>query len=95
MRIAAAENLAKFGGPADVRMALDYLLTASDVRQTDYYDAVMALNAVDELKPMLSGEQLQCISVLPRTRSGQSKRTGDYVERLLTSISKQPGKQTD
>ena len=76
-------------------MALDYLLTASDVRQTDYYDAVMALNAVDELKPMLSGEQLQSISVLPRTRSGQSRRTGDYVERLRTSISKQPGKQAD
>ena len=86
VRIAAAETLARYGSPAEIPAALELLLTASDVRQNDYYDAVAALNAVDDLKSTLTEDQRARLAALPRSRSGQSKRTGDYADRLLSSI---------
>ncbi len=84
VRIAAAEVLAKLG--PDPAPALEQLITTSDLRQNDYYDAVRALNALDDLRGTLTADQRARLAALPRTRAGQSKRTGDYAERLLEHI---------
>jgi arylsulfatase A-like enzyme len=84
VRIAAAETLAKFG--PDPGPAVEQLLTASDLRQNDYYDAVRALNALDDLRTSLTPSQRERLAALPRSRAGQSKRTGDYARRLLEHI---------
>jgi len=87
VRIAAAEVLAKHG--PDPAPALELLLTASDLRQNDFYDAIRALNALDDLRAKLSADQRARLAALPRTRAGQSPRTGDYAGRLLDHILKQ------
>ncbi len=86
VRIAAAEVIAKHGRDSDFPAAMELLLTAADVRQTDYYDAVRALNALDDLREKLSPAQKERLAALPKTRAGQSKRTSDYVQRLLEHI---------
>lgn len=84
VRIAAAEALATHG--PDPGPALEYLITAADVRQGDYYDAVRALNALDDLRDSLTPAQREHLATLPRTRAGQSQRTGDYAGLLLEHI---------
>jgi uncharacterized sulfatase len=86
VRIAAAEVLAKFGRESDFSAAMELLLSAADVRQTDYYDAVRALNALDDLREKLTPAQLGRLAALPRTCAGQSQRTSDYAQRLLEHI---------
>ena len=86
VRIAAAETLAKFG--PDPAPALEQLITVSDLRQSDYYDVVRSLNAIDDLQDKLTPEQRARLAALPRTRAGQSNRTSDYADRLLEHILK-------
>ena len=76
--------LAKLG--PEPAPALEQLITTSDLRQNDYYDAVRALNALDDLRAQLTAGQRARLAGLPRTRAGQSKRTCDYAERLLDHI---------
>ena len=84
VRIATAEVLAKSG--PDPGPAIEQLLTASDLRQNDYYDVVRALNALDDLRDKLTSGQRTRLAALPRTRAGQSNRTSDYAGRLLDHI---------
>jgi len=86
VRIAAAEVLAKYGTEPATQTAFEILLTAADLRQTDYYNSVRALNALDDLRDKLTPAQRDRLADLPRTRAGQSKRTGDYADRLLKHI---------
>ena len=86
VRIAAAEVLAKHG--TDPGPAVEQLITAADLRQNDYYDAVRALNALDDVLDSLTPGQRERLAALPRTRAGQSKRTGDYAQRLLEHLAK-------
>jgi uncharacterized sulfatase len=86
VRIAAAESLAKYGRESDFPAAFELLLTAADVRETDYYDAIRALNALDDLRVKITPAQHDRLAALPRTRAGQSPRTADYVQRLLQHI---------
>ncbi|HWB04407.1 MAG TPA: HEAT repeat domain-containing protein [Verrucomicrobiales bacterium] len=90
VRIAAAETLAKCGRESDLPAALDLLLAAADLRETGYFDAVRALNALDDLREQLSPAQKDRLAALPRTGPRQSQRTCDYVQRLLEHIA---GKQ--
>jgi arylsulfatase A-like enzyme len=84
VRIAAAEVLANFG--PDPNAAVEQLIAAADLRQNDYYDVVRALNALDDLRDMLTPAQRNRLAALPDTRAGQSKRSGDYAKRLLEHI---------
>jgi uncharacterized sulfatase len=86
VRIAAAEVLAKHGSETAAAAALEILLAAADLRQTDYYNSVRALNALDDLRDTLTPAQRETLAALPRTRAGQSQRTGDYADRLLKHI---------
>jgi len=86
VRIAAAEVLAKYGDESTAPVALELLMSAADLRQTDYYNSVRALNALDDLREKLTSAQCERLSALPRTRAGQSARTRDYADRLLTHI---------
>ncbi len=89
VRIAAAEVLANYG--PEPNSAVEQLITASDLRQNDYYDVVRALNALDDQREMLTPAQRNRIAALPGTRAGQSKRTGDYVMRLQEHIASAQG----
>jgi arylsulfatase A-like enzyme len=84
VRIAAAEVLANFG--PDPNAAVEQLIAAADLRQNDYYDVVRALNALDDLRDVLTPAQRNRIATLPDTRAGQSRRSGDYAKRLLEHI---------
>lgn len=86
VRIAAAEVLSQLGADSDFAPSVEILLKAADVRQSDFYDAVRALNAVDDISARLTPEQRKRLSELPRMRAGQSKRAGDYAARLLEHI---------
>jgi len=84
VRIAAAEVLANYG--PDPGPAVEQLMAASDLRQNDYYDVIRALNALDDLRDVLSPAQRNRLAALPATRAGQTKRTSDYAQRLLEHI---------
>ncbi|HWB04258.1 MAG TPA: sulfatase-like hydrolase/transferase [Verrucomicrobiales bacterium] len=86
VRIAAAETLAKCGRESDQPAALDLLLSAADLRETGYFDAVRALNALDDLREQLSPAQKDRLAALPRTCPAQNQRTSDYAQRLLEHI---------
>lgn len=82
VRIAAAEALGKFGSDSDLEAALPVLLAAANVEQSGIFQAVPALNALDEMgeraRPALS-----VIRKLPRKASNIPPRMGDYAQRLL------------
>lgn len=82
VRIAAAEALGKFGSDSDLEAALPVLLAAANVEESGIFQAVQALNALDEMgeraRPALSA-----IRKLPRKASTVPPRMGDYAQRLL------------
>jgi len=82
VRIAAAEALGKFGSDSDLEAALPVLLAAANVEESGVFQAVQALNALDEMgeraRPALSA-----IRKLPRKAATIPPRMGDYAQRLL------------
>jgi arylsulfatase A-like enzyme len=87
VRIAAAEALALYGSAAESSAALEVLLASSDCVKNDFYDAVRALNALEDNKSKLApyAERLQA---LPRKRPGQAGRVSDYAARMLEHLAR-------
>ncbi len=85
VRIAAAEALALYGSPADSAAAIEVLLTAADCTRNDFFDAVRALNALEDNKARLE-PHLERIKALPRSRQVHPERAGDYAARMVEHI---------
>lgn len=84
VRIAAAEAVAHWGEPDERAAAAEVLLAAADATRSEYFDAVAALNAIDEL-PELFAPHRDRLEALPREKPGTDARMRDYLERLVTS----------
>ena len=85
VQIMAAETLGRYGSDADVSKALDVILSHCNVETGDYYEAILAANALDYLGEQTS-PKLAEIKALPLKPSNAPKRIGGYVGRLLPEI---------
>ena len=93
MRIFAAEALGRFGEEADREPAVEVLLASASIAGNDFFDALLALNALDYLPPeVLGGEGAQAeawrerLAALPSELDGLDRRFRNYVPRLLEAI---------
>ena len=91
VRILAAEALGRFGAAEDRQSAVDVLLAAATITESDFFDALLALNALDYLPPeVLGGVGAQGwrdrVSALPSELEGLDRRFRNYVPRLLEAI---------
>jgi uncharacterized sulfatase len=81
VRIAAAEALARYGEPADGRLALSVLADHADAGRHGVFAAIAALNALDQL-----GDEAEPIKALLRKAppgKPPHERYNSYVPRLL------------
>ncbi len=91
VRIYAAEALGRFGEEADRAPVVELLLASASIAENDFFDALLALNALDYLDPeVLGGPDAQDwrdrLAALPSEREGLDRRFRNYVPRLLEAI---------
>ncbi|MCY3971316.1 MAG: HEAT repeat domain-containing protein, partial [Acidobacteria bacterium] len=91
VRIQAAEALGRFGEDTDLAPAVGLLLASASITENDFFDALLALNALDYLPPdVLGGADTQGwrdrVSGLPSELEGLDRRFRNYVPRLLEAI---------
>ena len=70
---------------------MELLLASASVTENDFFDALLALNALDYLPPeILGGADAQGwrdrVSALPSELEGLDRRFRNYVPRLLEAI---------
>lgn len=78
--IVAAETLSRHGDAEMRRQALAKLIQQADLRNSDYFAALQALNAIDRLGDS-AAPILDEVRKLP-TRVPERKRGGDYLKRM-------------
>ena len=91
VRIHAAEALGRFGEETDREPVVELLLASASITETDFFDALLALNALDYLDPeVLGAPDVQAwrdrLAALPRELEGLDRRFRSYVPRLLEAI---------
>ncbi len=91
VRIYAAEALGRFGEEADREPVVELLLASASIAENDFFDALLALNALDYLEPeVLAGSEAQAwrdrLVALPSELDGLDRRFRNYVPRLLDAI---------
>ena len=93
VRIFAAEALGRFGDEQDRAPAVELLLASASTDDSDFFDALLALNALDYLEPeVLGGANGQAdawrkgLRALPSELEGLDRRFRNYVPRLLEAI---------
>ena len=93
VRIFAAEALGRFGEDTDLGPAVELLLASASIEDNDFFDALLALNALDYLEPdVLGAENPQAkawrdrLHALPSELEGLDRRFRNYVPRLLEAI---------
>ena len=91
VRIHAAEALGRFGEETDRAPVVELLLASASIEENDFFDALLALNALDYLDPkVLGGPDAQAwrdrLAALPSKLNGLDRRFRNYVPRLLEAI---------
>ena len=93
VRIHAAEALGRFGEESDRQPVVELLLASASIEQNDFFDALLALNALDYLDPQVLGEARsqarawrERLAGLPDGLDGLDRRFRNYVPRLLEAI---------
>ncbi|MDE2979532.1 MAG: sulfatase-like hydrolase/transferase [Acidobacteriota bacterium] len=93
VRIHAAEALGRFGEDPDRQPVVELLLASASIEENDFFDALLALNALDYLDPeVLGGTGSQAegwrdrLAALPEGLDGLDRRFRNYVPRLLEAI---------
>jgi uncharacterized sulfatase len=86
VRTAAAEALARYGGPEDATAATEKLLAEADVVANGLFRAMAALNSLafveeDRLRPFAAR-----LRALPRQAPGVPQKMGNYIDRLLDRL---------
>ncbi|MGE3310982.1 MAG: sulfatase [Limisphaerales bacterium] len=87
VRIPAAEALATWGKPEDLRAGTEELLRLADARRSGYLVAVAAMNALDNL-PEASRPPKIAFEDLPTASAGVSPRMNDYLIRLKKHLTR-------
>ena len=85
VRIAAAEALARYGELREGEAALEVLVTAASLAESDVFTAILALGAIDLLDRRAEGIASR-IEALPREHPKVPKRMASYVPRLIDRI---------
>jgi uncharacterized sulfatase len=80
VRVAAAEAL------RDTEAATAVLLKAADLMESDYFDALRALNAIEDLGKERVGALRRQLTELPVKYGRPIPRGGDYIERMLSHL---------
>jgi len=83
--IVAAESLGRFGSPEETTSALDVLLKYANQDQSNVFDAILAVNALDYLDKN-AAPRLEAIKALPTKPKKPTDRTDGYVDRLLSRV---------
>ncbi len=91
VRIHAAEALGRFGENSDRAPVVVLLLASASIAENEFFDALLALNALDYLDPeVLGASEAQAwrhrLAALPSEREGLDRRFRNYVPRLLEAI---------
>ena len=93
VRIHAAEALGRFGKESDREAAVELLLASASIEENDFFDALLALNALDYLDPEILGgvgapakAWRERLTGLPDGLDGLDRRFRNYVPRLLEAI---------
>ena len=93
VRIHAAEALGRFGEESDRQPVVELLLASASIEKNDFFDALLALNALDYLDPQVLGEARSQaegwrdrLAALPEGLDGLDRRFRNYVPRLLEAI---------
>ena len=91
VRAYAAEALGRFGEESDREPVVELLLGAASIEDNDFFDALLALNALDYLEPdVLGAPSAQAwrdrLTALPSALEGLDRRFRNYVPRLLEAI---------
>ena len=93
VRAYAAEALGRFGEESDRQPVVELLLGGASIEENDFFDALLALNALDYLEPdVLGGTGSQAgawrerLGALPSALEGLDRRFRNYVPRLLEAI---------
>ena len=81
VRIAAAEALVRFGGPAEVQLGFDALKASADPTKTSAYAGIAALNAIDALGAKAAPLHA-FIKAMPSSDPQAVARGDGYVARL-------------
>lgn len=83
-RVVAAEALARYTDVADREAAVETLREMANLKKGNYWAAVRALNAIDNLG-QIAEQATKGLKDIPRT-SPQVKRAGSYINRLVQTI---------
>ncbi len=93
VRIHAAEALGRFGKESDREAAVELLLASASIEENDFFDALLALNALDYLDPEVLGgvgapakAWRERLTGLPDGLDDLDRRFRNYVPRLLEAI---------
>ena len=80
--IVAAEILATYGDQEQTAKGVSVLTKFADHKNANFYAAIRALNSVDRLKETVEFDLVE----IEKTRYTKAGRGGDYVDRLVSSI---------
>ena len=93
VQIYAAEALGRFGEEADREPVVELLLASASITENDFFDALLALNALDYLDPAVLGDESaqaqewrNRLATLPNVFDELDRRFRNYVPRLLEAI---------
>jgi uncharacterized sulfatase len=85
VRIAAAEALGTYGGPAELGAALMALRNDADPTKTSAYAATAAMNVLDRLGPK-AAPLVEFVKTMPTKDPNAVGRANEYVGRLRETI---------
>ena len=83
VQILAAQCLAQFGEPADIKLGTTILMKHANVADNGIYRSMLALNALDELDGRAKRYRDE-ISKLPKVHESINRRMRAYVKNLIT-----------
>ena len=93
VRIYAAEALGRFGEAPDREPVVELLLASASIEENNFFDALLALNALDYLDPAVLGDESaqaqewrNRLATLPNVLDELDRRFRNYVPRLLEAI---------
>jgi uncharacterized sulfatase len=92
VRIAAAEALGTFGGPAELGAALTALRHDADPTKTSAYAAIAAMNVIDRLGAR-AAPLVEFVKTMPTKDPNAVARANEYVGRLRETILQAHGQQ--
>jgi len=86
VRIVAAEAIGKYGTAEDLRRAADVLLALANIDRNQFFVAIEALNALDELDTKVGPQLAERVKRLPLKNAQVPRRNRSYVPRLVEKI---------